>query len=62
MCKRNIHLHSEKLNEFKITKNKTLMIYAREYVREETKDIEMIKLLNHVRLYKGIFLPCELVG
>ena len=62
MRKRNIHLHSEKLNEFKITKNKTLMIYAREYVREETKDIEIIKLLNHVRLYKGIFLPCELVG
>ena len=54
-------LHSRKPNEFNITQNKTVMEYAIEYSKSNANEIECLKLINHVRLYKRVFLPCELL-
>ena len=62
MQDRNMKLHREKMEEFEITNNKPLMAYAREYAKEEQLNSKTVMSLNHVRLYKRIFLPCELIG
>ena len=62
MSHRSIKLHDLKLKEFRITLNKTIIEYAREYVYSQVKNIEMLKLINHVRMFKQVFLPCKLVG
>jgi len=54
-------LHSRKPNEFNITQNKTVMEYAIEYSKSNMNKIECLKLINHVRLYERVFLPCELL-
>ena len=41
-----------------ITKNKTIMDYAIEH----SKEIKTIEAINHVKIFKKIMLPCELVG
>ena len=38
------------------------MDYIKTHVKEKEKKIEIIVSLNHVRLYKKIILPCELVA
>ena len=55
-------VHSSVPSEFRITKNKLVMDCAREYAKEENLGIEILKSINHMRLYKGVFLPCELLG
>jgi len=48
-----------RINETKwITKNKTIMDYAIQY----SNDLIIVEAINHVRLYKKMILPCELVG
>jgi len=55
-------LHEPKSKEVKITSNKMIMEYARDYVNCTNKKVESLELLNHVRFFKQVFLPCELVG
>ena len=55
-------MHSSIPAEFRITRNKSIMEYAREYRKETNLGINVLKLINHVRLYKRVFLPFELVG
>ena len=38
------------------------MDYVKIYIKEKDKNMEIIASLNHVRLYKKIILPYELVG
>jgi len=45
-----------------ITCNKTIMDFAKEYIEVTQQDIKWIATINHVRLYKKMILPCELVG
>ena len=52
MKKRNIKLHSSILEEFRITNNKSIMAYAREYVENLNLGISTLRAINHVRLYK----------
>ena len=59
---RKIALYSDLSEEFKVTKNKSIMEYAYEYVVNEKKSTDTLKLINHVRLYKRVYLPCELLG
>ena len=44
-----------------ITKNKTVMDYAIDYVNERYLSEKILAPINHVRLYKEMILPCELV-
>ena len=37
------------------------MEHARECAHSEVKDIETLELINHVRMFKHVFLPCELL-
>ena len=34
---------------------------AREYEKNESIGIDALKLINHVRLYKRVFMLCELL-
>ena len=48
-----------RINDTKsITMNKTIMDYAMDY----SKEIEIIEAINHVRIFKKMIIPCELVG
>ena len=62
MRRRRIVFHSTMTDEFRITNNKSIMRYAREYVKDDNNKINTLKLINHVRLYKRVYLPCELLG
>jgi len=44
------------------TKNKTIMDYAEKYVRCKEIGKNILAPLNHVRLWKQMVLPCELIG
>ena len=44
------------------TKNKTVMEYAIEYVNLYDKKQDDLWNINYVRMKKGVYLPCELVG
>ena len=44
------------------TKNKTIMDYAEEHVRCKEIGKKLLAPLNHVRLWKQMVLPCELIG
>ena len=55
-------MHSSIPAEFRIMRNKSIMAYVREYRKETNLGINALKLINHVRLYKRVFLPFELVG
>ena len=51
-----------RLNENELsTKNKTIMDYAVDYVKRVQRS-GVIEAINHVRIYKKMILPCELVG
>ena len=55
---RNLELFN-RINETKwISKNQTIMDYAIRY----SKSLKIVEAINHVRLYKRMILPCELVG
>ena len=38
------------------------MDYAKEFVKETKKDENTIAVINHVRIYKRMLIPYELVG
>jgi len=59
---RGIKLCNVEESKYVKTTNKTIMDYAIEYAKEKEIDEKIIQLINHVRLYKRIILPCELVG
>ena len=44
------------------TKNKSIIDLAQVYVDSSNLSINIIPPINHVRIYKKIYLPCELVG
>jgi len=44
------------------TSNKTIMDYAVKYVKEMKLNPNIILPINHMRHYKKLYLPCELVG
>ena len=62
LSKENIVVCKPKSKEKKITSNRTMMEHTREYVKENQMKDQVLELLNHVRLHKQVFLPCELVG
>ena len=45
-----------------ISKNKTIMDYAIEYVEQNELTMKYTEAINHVRIYKRMILPCELTG
>jgi len=45
-----------------ITKNLIIMDYATKYVKELNLSNKILAFINHVRLFKSIILPYELVG
>ena len=44
------------------TQNKTIMDYAVEYVRSNELKPNALAPINHVRMWKKMTLPCELIG
>ena len=59
---RRIKLCNVEESKYVKTTNKTIMDYAIEYAKEKEMDEKIIQLINHVRLYKRIILPYELVS
>ena len=53
---------SRQNREMAITKNKSIMEYALTYADKVMNDKSVLEHINHVRLYKKVFLPFELVG
>ena len=52
-----------RMNEPKwFTINKTIMDYAIQYITSNGLKEEILAPINQVRIYKIMFLPCELVG
>ena len=52
----------ENIDRTTITANKTVMDLACEYVKDKPKCEDMHEKINHVRLHKKVYLPCELLG
>ena len=46
----------------KVQWSKTIVDFIVEYVREKTYAEKACKKINHVRMYKQVWLPFELVG
>ena len=44
------------------TENKTIMDYAERHVENEQLSFKMLAVINYVRIYKKLHLPCELIG
>jgi len=61
LIKRKITIENSPQCKYIITRNRTIMDYVAEYVREKDRSNNDITLLNHMRLYKKMILPCELV-
>ena len=55
---RNLKLVNRTNEDEGITKNKTIIDYAIQYVRREEIDNREIEVINHVRLYKRMILLC----
>lgn len=62
LISRNIKFVNTDLNQYVETSNKTIMDLATEYVISKKLSEESIAPINHVRLFKRMILPCELVG
>ena len=62
MENRNIQLVNNNADVTKITKNKSIMDWAKEHVAEKEDLNKVINYLNYVRIYKKMCLPCEMVG
>jgi len=62
LLKQKIELINTNQLQYVETKNKAIMDLAIEYVQSNRLSEKIIALINHVRLYKKIILPCELVG
>ena len=46
----------------KITGNKTIIDWAKDFVKDEKALIDKLVRLNYIRIYKKIYLPCKLIG
>ena len=44
------------------TVNKTIMDLAVEHVKQKEINLQTLSPINHVRLFKCMILPCELIG
>ena len=44
------------------TRNKIIMDYIVEYINKNNRSKNNIALFNHMRLYKQMILPCDLIG
>ena len=62
LLNRNIAVINAKQEMRISTKNKTIIDYAEECVGCKEKDKNALAPLNHVRLWKKMVLPCELIG
>ena len=62
MNQREIELDITKQNWKYMTKNVTIMKLVRVYVRNEESKVKTLQLINWVRLFCKIVLPCELVS
>jgi len=52
-----------RINERKwMSKNESIMDYAIKYVKAEELDYNVVEAINHVRIFKKMILPCELIG
>ena len=54
-----VNLHNIKMIK---TANKTIMDYIQIYVENRKLSINIIPPINHIRMYKKMYLPCELIG
>ena len=62
LCSRELKIVN-RTNERKwMSKNKTIMDYAIKYVNEKELDYGIVEAINHVRIFKQMILPYELVG
>ena len=55
-------IENERTEKKPITVNKIVMEYAVQYVDKKRCAKDIIRLINHVRLYKKVYLPFELFG
>jgi len=46
----------------KFTRNKSIIDWAREYIKNEKVPINKLERINHMRIFKKMYLPCEIVG
>ena len=44
------------------TVNKTIVDYVIECIKAKEMNLKTIALINHMRIYKHMILPCELLG
>ena len=58
---RDITLHNYNNRSFVITKNKMIMEFVVVYANKVMNNQILLKLINHVRLFKEVFLLFELV-
>jgi len=54
-------INNQETNQINTT-NKTIMDYAQQYRLEKEESKLIIPPINQVRVYKRMYLPCELVG
>jgi len=59
---RGIKFHNKNSSITKITSNKTIMDYAIQFTKSNQEFENSIQIINHVRIFKQMLLPCELVG
>ena len=61
MRERNIQITNDRNESQLIMENKTLMEFAAEYTKEKKLKNDLVDQINHVRLFKNIILPAEIV-
>jgi len=59
--KRNIIITNEKTQK-RVSKNKSIMAYAIDYMQEKGLSETVLKQINFIRIKKEVYLPCELIG
>ena len=62
MKKRDLEFSNNDFDKCAITRNKTIMSYAVEYVNEKNLKKEILAPINQVRISKKMYLPCEILG
>ena len=45
-----------------MSKNESIMDYSIKYVKAEELDYNVVEAINHVRIFKKMILPYELIG
>ena len=62
LIERNLSVANPRHNELIETQNLTIMEYAIKHAKENDLSKMLIRPINHMRYYKQMFLPCEIVG